>query len=145
VQSRANAALTLTTLAVMAVAIYLPFSPLANIGLGRPSEEFLAVDGGDTRAYVTLTHNVKSWFVKHSEKTDAQPSECLAGRTTHRTPGHRQMEFPQYLAHLIEAIPEIGGSIDLAEQVKAQEQSNNTGIGLGVACPHVRVPGVVIF
>src|SRR5882724_5924877 len=30
---------------------------------------------------------------------------------------------------------------DLAEQVLAQEQSNNTGIGLGVACPHVRVPG----
>ena len=47
----------------------------------------------------------------------------------------------KYLAHLIEAIPEIGGSVDLAEQVKAQEQSNNTGIGLGVACPHVRVPG----
>jgi len=47
----------------------------------------------------------------------------------------------QYLAHLIEAIPEIGGTIDLAEHVVAQEQSNNTGIGLGVACPHVRVPG----
>ncbi len=47
----------------------------------------------------------------------------------------------KYLAHLIEAIPEIGGSVDLAEQVNVQEQSNNTGIGLGVACPHVRVPG----
>ncbi len=46
----------------------------------------------------------------------------------------------QYLAHLIEAIPEISET-DLAEQVLAQEQSNNTGIGLGVACPHVRVPG----
>jgi len=47
----------------------------------------------------------------------------------------------KYLAHLIEGIPEIGGSVDLAEQVIAQEQSNNTGIGLGVACPHVRVAG----
>src|SRR6266851_2953418 len=47
----------------------------------------------------------------------------------------------KYLAHLIEAIPEIGGSVDLAEQVKAQEQTNNTGIGLGVACPHVRAQG----
>ena len=47
----------------------------------------------------------------------------------------------KYLAHLIEAIPEIGGNVDLAEQVIAQEQSNNTGIGLGVACPHVRVAG----
>jgi len=47
----------------------------------------------------------------------------------------------KYLAHLIEAIPEIGGSVDLAEQVKAQELTNNTGIGLGVACPHVRAQG----
>src|SRR4029077_17959993 len=47
----------------------------------------------------------------------------------------------KYLAHLIEGIPEIGGSVDLAEQVIAQEQSNNNGIGLGVACPHVRVAG----
>jgi mannitol/fructose-specific phosphotransferase system IIA component (Ntr-type) len=46
----------------------------------------------------------------------------------------------KYLAHLIEAIPEISET-DLAEQVIAQEQSNNTGIGLGVACPHVRVAG----
>jgi mannitol/fructose-specific phosphotransferase system IIA component (Ntr-type) len=46
----------------------------------------------------------------------------------------------KYLAHLIEAIPEVSET-DLAEQVLAQEQSNNTGIGLGVACPHVRVPG----
>jgi len=46
----------------------------------------------------------------------------------------------KYLAHLIEAIPEISET-DLSEQVLAQEQSNNTGIGLGVACPHVRVAG----
>src|ERR1017187_9163819 len=46
----------------------------------------------------------------------------------------------KYLAHLIEAIPEISET-DLAEQVLAQEQANNTGIGLGVACPHVRVQG----
>src|SRR6266404_4068209 len=56
-------------------------------------------------------------------------------------PDTDKMKSLKYLAHLIEAIPEIGGSIDLAEQVIAQEQSNNTGIGLGVACPHVRVPG----
>ncbi len=56
-------------------------------------------------------------------------------------PDTDKMKSLKYLAHLIEAIPEIGGSVDLAEQVIAQEQSNNTGIGLGVACPHVRVPG----
>jgi len=47
----------------------------------------------------------------------------------------------QYLAHLIEAVPEIGGGLDLAEQVIAQENANNTGIGLGIACPHVRAAG----
>ncbi|HVO33719.1 MAG TPA: PTS sugar transporter subunit IIA [Elusimicrobiota bacterium] len=47
----------------------------------------------------------------------------------------------QYLAHLIEAVPEIGGNLDLAEQAVAQENSNNTGIGSGVACPHVRAAG----
>jgi PTS system nitrogen regulatory IIA component len=46
----------------------------------------------------------------------------------------------KFLAHLIEAIPEVSQT-DLAEQVQAQEQTNNTGIGMGVACPHVRVPG----
>jgi PTS system nitrogen regulatory IIA component len=46
----------------------------------------------------------------------------------------------KFLAHLIEAIPEVSQT-DLAEQVQAQEQSNNTGIGLGIACPHVRVQG----
>ncbi len=44
----------------------------------------------------------------------------------------------RYLAHLIEAIPELGGDLDLAEEVLAREAAANTGIGLGVACPHVR-------
>lgn len=44
----------------------------------------------------------------------------------------------EFLANLIEAVPEVGGSLDLADQVVAQESTNNTGIGLGVACPHVR-------
>jgi PTS system nitrogen regulatory IIA component len=47
----------------------------------------------------------------------------------------------RYLAHLIEAIPEIGGNLELAEEMLAREAAANTGIGLGVACPHVRGPG----
>lgn len=47
----------------------------------------------------------------------------------------------RYLAHLIEAVPEMGGGIDLAEEAISRESSNNTGIGSGIACPHVRVPG----
>lgn len=47
----------------------------------------------------------------------------------------------EYLAHLIEAVPDLGGSPDLGEAVLAREASLNTGIGLGVACPHVRAQG----
>jgi mannitol/fructose-specific phosphotransferase system IIA component (Ntr-type) len=47
----------------------------------------------------------------------------------------------RFLAHLIEAVPELGGSLSLDEEVIAREKTCNTGIGLGVACPHVRAPG----
>lgn len=47
----------------------------------------------------------------------------------------------EYLAHLIEAVPDLGGSPDLVSAVLAREATLNTGIGLGVACPHVRAPG----
>ena len=47
----------------------------------------------------------------------------------------------EYLAHLIEAVPDLGGSPDLGEAVLAREATLNTGIGLGVACPHVRAGG----
>jgi len=61
----------------------------------------------------------------------------------------RLMELPdtdkerslRVLAHIIEAVPELGGSLNLDEEVINREKSCNTGIGLGVACPHVRVPG----
>jgi PTS system nitrogen regulatory IIA component len=45
------------------------------------------------------------------------------------------------LAHLIEAVPEMGHGIDLAAEMFKREGTTNSGIGLGVACPHVRVPG----
>ncbi len=47
----------------------------------------------------------------------------------------------QFLAHLIEAVPDLGGSPELAEAMMAREKAQNTGIGLGIACPHVRSPG----
>ena len=43
----------------------------------------------------------------------------------------------QFLGHLIEAIPAVAAK-DLAEEALTREKSGNTGIGLGVACPHVR-------
>ncbi len=65
-QSQASAALTLTTLAVMGGAIYLPFSPLASsLGLVALPKTFWLWIAATLMAYVILTHNVKTWFVKH--------------------------------------------------------------------------------
>jgi len=47
----------------------------------------------------------------------------------------------EYLAHLIEAVPDLAGSPELAEEMIARERSYNTGLGLGIACPHVRATG----
>jgi PTS system nitrogen regulatory IIA component len=44
----------------------------------------------------------------------------------------------EYLALLIEAVPDIGSSQDLVNEVKKREAAANTGIGNGVACPHMR-------
>jgi PTS system nitrogen regulatory IIA component len=44
----------------------------------------------------------------------------------------------EYLALLIEAVPDIGSSQDLVNEVKIREAAANTGIGNGVACPHMR-------
>jgi mannitol/fructose-specific phosphotransferase system IIA component (Ntr-type) len=45
------------------------------------------------------------------------------------------------LAHLIEAVPEMSREVDLVDEVLKREQAVNSAIGLGVACPHVRVGG----
>jgi len=45
----------------------------------------------------------------------------------------------EYLALLIEAIPDIGNRTDLVKAVNDRETQFNTGIGKGVAVPHCRV------
>lgn len=47
----------------------------------------------------------------------------------------------EYLAHIIEAVPDLAGIPELTEAMMARERAQNTGIGLGVACPHVRASG----
>ena len=48
----------------------------------------------------------------------------------------------QFLVNLVAAIPDHGAdSDDMYEGVIAREKAGNTGIGMGIACPHVRVPG----
>jgi PTS system nitrogen regulatory IIA component len=47
----------------------------------------------------------------------------------------------EYLANLIEAVPDLPSTRELYEAMTAREAAMNTGIGMGVACPHVRAPG----
>jgi mannitol/fructose-specific phosphotransferase system IIA component (Ntr-type) len=44
----------------------------------------------------------------------------------------------EYLAHLIEAVPDIGDKADLTKEVMDREVQFNTGIGKGIAIPHCR-------
>jgi Mg2+-importing ATPase len=64
-QSRASKTMTFTTLLVMAVGLWLPFSPLAPfLGLVRLPPVFFLWMGGFLLAYSVLTHNVKTWFYR---------------------------------------------------------------------------------
>lgn len=46
----------------------------------------------------------------------------------------------EYLAAIIEAIPDINPEDGVTESVLAREKSHNTGIGKGWGCPHMRSP-----
>ncbi len=61
------------------------------------------------------------------------------GRLIELTDSHKNKAL-EYLATLIEAIPDIGVDGGITEKVQAREQQNNTGIGKGWACPHARSP-----
>ena len=64
-QSRASRTMTLTTLAVMAVGAWLPFSPLARyLGLTPLPTAFFFWLAGFVATYSILTHNVKTWFAR---------------------------------------------------------------------------------
>jgi mannitol/fructose-specific phosphotransferase system IIA component (Ntr-type) len=45
----------------------------------------------------------------------------------------------QFLAHIIEAFPQIPTGTDVVGNVMAREKSMNTALGKGWACPHARV------
>jgi nitrogen PTS system EIIA component len=47
----------------------------------------------------------------------------------------------EYLALLLEAIPDISTRSDIVAEVKAREASGSTALGKGIACPHARRPG----
>ena len=62
-----------------------------------------------------------------------------AGRLIELTDSHKTKAL-EYLAALIEAIPDIGVEGGITENVLARENVHNTGIGKGWACPHARAP-----
>src|ERR1700730_5702193 len=62
-----------------------------------------------------------------------------AGRLIELTDSHKTKAL-EYLAALIEAIPDIGVEGGITESVLARENMHNTGIGKGWACPHARAP-----
>jgi mannitol/fructose-specific phosphotransferase system IIA component (Ntr-type) len=55
-------------------------------------------------------------------------------------PDNHKNRALEYLATLIEAIPDLGVEGGVTEKVLAREQAHNTGIGKGWACPHARTP-----
>ncbi|MCX6935987.1 MAG: PTS sugar transporter subunit IIA [Verrucomicrobia bacterium] len=53
-------------------------------------------------------------------------------------PDNNKEKSLEYLATIIEAIPDIGDVGGITEGVLARESAHNTGIGKGWACPHAR-------
>jgi mannitol/fructose-specific phosphotransferase system IIA component (Ntr-type) len=59
------------------------------------------------------------------------------GRLIELPEGDKEKAF-EFLANLIEAIPDIGTKSDLLKSVLEREAQSNTSLGKGVACPHCR-------
>ena len=65
IESRASLPMTLTTLAVMGVGAWLPYSPFARaLGLVALPPVYWAWIGSFLLAYAAITHVVKTWFMK---------------------------------------------------------------------------------
>jgi nitrogen PTS system EIIA component len=47
----------------------------------------------------------------------------------------------EYLALLIEAIPDVHNQSDIVQEVMQREAAASTALGKGIACPHARKPG----
>ncbi|MFB3851235.1 MAG: PTS sugar transporter subunit IIA [Acidobacteriota bacterium] len=55
-------------------------------------------------------------------------------------PENDKTDSLQFLAHIIEAFPEVPAGTDIVGLVMNREQATNTALGQGWACPHARVP-----
>ena len=55
-------------------------------------------------------------------------------------PDNNKKSALKFLAHIIEAFPEVPAGTDVVGFVMNREETTNTALGKGWACPHVRVP-----
>ncbi len=55
-------------------------------------------------------------------------------------PDNDKTDALQFLAHVIEAFPEVPAGTDIVGHVMKREKATNTALGKGWACPHARVP-----
>lgn len=55
-------------------------------------------------------------------------------------PDNDKADALQFLAHIIEAFPEVPAGTDVVGNVMKREESANTALGKGWACPHARLP-----
>ena len=55
-------------------------------------------------------------------------------------PDNDKMDALQFLAHIIEAIPSLPAGTEVAGLILAKEQTSQTALGMGWACPDARMP-----
>ncbi|HOF38616.1 MAG TPA: PTS sugar transporter subunit IIA [Candidatus Hydrogenedentes bacterium] len=55
-------------------------------------------------------------------------------------PDNDKTDALQFLAHIIEAFPEVPAGTDVVGNVLKKEEAANTALGKGWACPHAHVP-----
>ncbi|HPW21738.1 MAG TPA: PTS sugar transporter subunit IIA [Vicinamibacterales bacterium] len=55
-------------------------------------------------------------------------------------PDNDKTDALQFLAHVIEAFPEVPAGTDVVGHVMKREEATSTALGKGWACPHARVP-----
>jgi Mg2+-importing ATPase len=83
-QSQASFGMSISTLAVMAIAIFLPYSPAASLlGLVPLPLAFWGWIALFLVLYGVITHLVKRWFDSKYGGHYAKPAERLAGRAAH--------------------------------------------------------------